>query len=79
MDEDEVPEENRILYVTPTLLNSVMALDTTKSREALAAFTVKNPYHSPGSIPRSDLLDGKTSGRKQVSSRRQTMRRRSTS
>ena len=28
MDEDEVPSEQRILYSTPTLLNSVKALDT---------------------------------------------------
>lgn len=39
MDEDEVPEENRILFITPTNLNSVMALDTTKSREVLARFS----------------------------------------
>lgn len=36
MDEDEVPQEGRMLYATATLLNSVMALDTTKSREILA-------------------------------------------
>ena len=41
MDEDEVPEEGRILYATPTLMNGVMALDTTKSREILNSFTVK--------------------------------------
>ena len=40
MDEDEVPEEGRILYATPTLMNGVMALDTTKSREILASFAV---------------------------------------
>jgi hypothetical protein len=39
MDEDKVPAENRILYATPTLLNGVMALDTTKSREVLATFS----------------------------------------
>ena len=39
MDEDEVPEEGRILFVTPTLHNGVMALDTTKSREVLGKFT----------------------------------------
>lgn len=39
MDEDEVPSEQRILYATPTLLNSVKALDTYKSREALQGFT----------------------------------------
>lgn len=41
MDEDEVPQEQRLLYATATLLNSVMALDTTKSREILAKFSVK--------------------------------------
>ena len=62
MDEDEVPEENRILYVTPTLLNSVMALDTTKSREALAAFTVKKSVPQSRFYTAIDLLDGKTDG-----------------
>lgn len=62
MDEDEVPEENRILYATPTLLNGVMALDTTKSREVLASFskTVKVPQSR--FYTAIDLLDGKTSG-----------------
>lgn len=38
MDEAQVPAEQRILYATPTLLNSVIALDTNKSREVLASF-----------------------------------------
>ncbi|MZG28853.1 hypothetical protein [Adlercreutzia equolifaciens] len=38
MDEDEVPEEQRYLFTTSTLLKSVKALDTTKSREALDGF-----------------------------------------
>lgn len=38
MDENEVPEEQRYLFTTPTLLKSVKALDTTKSREALDGF-----------------------------------------
>lgn len=38
MDEAEVDTENRMLYITPTLLNSVQALDTTKSREVLGSF-----------------------------------------
>jgi len=42
MDEDEVPEEDRILYATPTLLNSLLALDTYKSKEIINSFsTVK--------------------------------------
>lgn len=39
MDEDEVDGENRILYITPTNLNAVSALDTTKSREVLNSFS----------------------------------------
>lgn len=39
MDEDEVPEENRILFITPTNLSAVKAMDTTKSREILDAFS----------------------------------------
>jgi len=60
MDEDEVPEENRILFITPTLHNSVMALDTTKSREIL------NSFASIVRVPQSrfytaiELLDGKS-------------------
>ena len=53
MDEDEVPEEGRILYATPTLMNGVMALDTTKSREILNAFTSRRRCRSPDSIPQS--------------------------
>lgn len=62
MDEDEVPEEGRILYATPTLLNGVIALDTTKSREVLAAFTVKKPVPQSRFYTAIDLLDGKTTG-----------------
>ena len=38
MDEDEVPQEERYLYITPTLLGMVQDLDTTKSREVLQNF-----------------------------------------
>lgn len=62
MDEDEVPEEGRILYTTPTLLNSVLALDTTKSREVLNAFTVKKKVPQSRFYTAINLLDGKTSG-----------------
>ncbi len=61
-DEDEVPEEGRILFATPTLVNSIMALDTTKSREVLAKFS------SVVKVPQSrfytaiTLKDGSTSG-----------------
>lgn len=38
MDEDEVPDNERILYITPTLLGLVKDLDTTKSKEVLDGF-----------------------------------------
>lgn len=62
MDEDEVPEEGRILYATPTLLNGVMALDSTKSREILAQFAVKKSVPQSRFYTAIDLLDGKTAG-----------------
>lgn len=62
MDEDEVPEEGRILYATPTLLNGVMALDTTKSREVLNSFSVRKKVPQSRFYTAIDLLDGKSSG-----------------
>lgn len=62
MDEDEVPQENRILYATATLLNSVMSLDTTKSREILAKFPVKKTVPQARFYTAIDLLDGRASG-----------------
>lgn len=62
MDEDEVPQEQRYLYATPTLLNSVMALDTTKSREILGKFAVKKAVPQARFYTAIDLLDGKSGG-----------------
>lgn len=62
MDDDEVPEENRILFITPTHYNAVHAVDTTKSKEVLASFS------SIVKVPQSrfytaiELKDGTTSG-----------------
>ena len=39
MDEDEVPMENRILFITPTLHGLVQDLDTTKSKEVMSRFS----------------------------------------
>lgn len=39
MDEAEVPETDRFLYITPTLHGMVSDLDTTKSREVLNGFS----------------------------------------
>ncbi len=38
MDEDQVPEEGRILYITPGNLSSIKAMATTESRELLESF-----------------------------------------
>lgn len=62
MDEDEVPQEQRYLYATATLLNSVMALDTTKSREILGKFAIKKAVPQARFYTAIDLLDGKTPG-----------------
>lgn len=62
MDEDEVPQENRMLYATATLLNSVMSLDTNKSREILDKFAVKKVVPQVRFYTAIDLLDGKTPG-----------------
>lgn len=61
MDEDEVPQEDRILYATATLLNSVMSLDTTKSREILNKFAIKKVVPQARFYTAIDLLDGKSS------------------
>lgn len=62
MDEDEVPQENRMLYATATLLNSVMALDTTKSREILSKFAIKKVVPQVRFYTAIDMLDGRTAG-----------------
>lgn len=62
MDEDEVPEEGRILYATSTLMNGVMALDTTKSREILNAFNIKKKVPQSRFYTAIHLLDGKSEG-----------------
>jgi hypothetical protein len=58
MDEAEVPEEGRILFITPTLLGSVRDLDTTKSREALAQFSTIQKVPQSRFYSAIDMLDG---------------------
>lgn len=59
MDENEVPDEQRYLFTTSTLLKSVKALDTTKSREALDGFAgiIKVPRGRFNTV--IDLLSGR--------------------
>lgn len=62
MDEDEVPEENRILYATPTLLNGLLALDTYKSKEIINSFSAVRKVPQSRFYTAIDLLDGKSTG-----------------
>ncbi|MCI6710161.1 MULTISPECIES: hypothetical protein [Eisenbergiella] len=62
MDNDEVPEEGKILYATPNLLNGLMMLDSYKSKEILAQFTVKKPVPQGRFYTAIDLLDGRSVG-----------------
>lgn len=62
MDEAEVPSEQRVLFITPTLRGMIDDLDTSKSKEVLGKFS------SVVEVPQSrfnteiTLLDGTTSG-----------------
>lgn len=60
MDEDEVPYENRILFITPTLFNMVQAVDTTKSKEVMASFTQVQKVPQSRFYTAIDLYDGTT-------------------
>ena len=60
MDEDEVPQENRHLFITPTLHNMIYAVDTTKSKEVLNSFAVVQKVPQTRFYTAIDLYDGKT-------------------
>ena len=60
MDEDEVPQENRHLFITPTLYNMIYAVDTTKSKEVLNSFASIQKVPQTRFYTAIDLYDGKT-------------------
>ena len=62
MDEDEVPQEGRLLFITPTLARLVEALDTNKSREVLAGFSQIIRVPQSRFYTAIDLYDGTTNG-----------------
>lgn len=62
MDEAEVPVNNRILYITPTLYGLIMDMDTTKSKEVLARFEKIVQVPQSRFYTAIDLKDGTTSG-----------------
>ena len=67
MDEDEVPTENRILYITPTLDGLIADLDTTKSKEVMSRFSEKILVPQTRFYTAVTLYDGKTDNSSQDS------------
>ncbi|MDE6670882.1 MAG: hypothetical protein K2K16_01655, partial [Ruminococcus sp.] len=62
LDEAEVDAENRILFITPSLHNAIIALDTYKSKAMLGGFSAVVKVPQTRFYTAIDLLDGKTSG-----------------
>lgn len=62
LDEAEVDAENRILFITPSLHNAIIALDTYKSKAMLEEFSKVVKVPQTRFYTAIDLLDGKTSG-----------------
>lgn len=62
MDEDEVPYENRYLFITPTLKGLTDDMDTTKSKEVLSRFAQVLEVPQTRFYTAIDMLDGKTKG-----------------
>ena len=62
MDEDEVPYDNRHLFITPTLYNAVLAVDTTKSKDVMASFAAVHKVPQSRFYTAIDLNDGTTGG-----------------
>lgn len=60
MDEDEVPAESRVLFITPTLLRLAQNVDTTKSRDVLAEFSAIVKVPQTRFYTAITLADGKT-------------------
>lgn len=62
MDEDEVPLDQRYLFITPTLYGMVQDLDTTKSREVMGRFTSVIQVPQTRFYTAIEQNDGTTSG-----------------
>lgn len=62
MDEDEVPLEDRHLFITPTLYGMIQDMDTTKSKEVLARFTSVTQVPQTRFYTAITQYDGSTSG-----------------
>ncbi len=62
MDENEVSMESRILFITPTLYNGVMNIDTTKSKAVLDSFAQIVKVPQSRFYTAINLFDGSSDG-----------------
>lgn len=62
MDEDEVPTEDRHLFITPTLHGLIQDMDTTKSKEVLTRFSSVTDVPQTRFYTAIEQLDGTTTG-----------------
>ena len=62
MDEDEVPANERYLYITPLLLGYIQDMDTTKSREVMQNFSKITKVPQTRFYTAIEQKDGKTAG-----------------
>jgi hypothetical protein len=62
MDDDEVPQEERYLYIRNDLYGLIQDMDTTKSRQVLERFAQIFPTPSSRLATKLTLNDGKTGG-----------------
>ena len=62
MDDDEVPEEGRILFITPVGYNAIQNVDTDKSKEVLSSFSQIVKVPQSRFYTAIELADGTTSG-----------------
>lgn len=62
MDDDEVSEERRYLFITPTLYNMILNVDTSKSKEIISRFAGIVTVPQSRFVTAIDLKDGTTSG-----------------
>ena len=63
LDENEVPESGRYLFITPSLYDMIEALDTTKSREVLSTFSDVICVPQSRFYTAVDLFDGESDGK----------------
>lgn len=62
MTDNEVPEDGRILFVSPTVHGMIRDLDTTKSKEILEQFALVQKVPASRFFTAIEINDGKTGG-----------------